>query len=220
MKPTQKNIEFVQQTLLNWFQDNKRDFPWRQVNSSNYLLIISEILLQRTKAETVAKFLPVFVDKYPDWEKLCEAAEEELKAILKPLGLSNQRGSRLFKLTTELKKRNMEFPKSRSDVEEFSMMGQYIANAFELFILNKRMPLLDVNMARVLERLFGERKLADIRYDPYLQELSRELVNSIDAKQINWATLDFASIVCKARKPRCHSCVFRSRCSYFRISKK
>lgn len=52
------------------------------------------------------------------------------------------------------------------------MMGQYITNAFELYILNilkKKSPLLDVNMARLLERFFGERKLADIRHDPYFR---------------------------------------------------
>lgn len=37
-------------------------------------------------------------------------------------------------------------------------------------------PLVDVNMVRVLERFFGPRKLADIRYDSYLQTLARQVV--------------------------------------------
>jgi hypothetical protein len=54
--------------------------------------------------------------------------------------------------------------------------GQYIANAVLLLCHGEPQPLLDVNMARVLERVFGPKKLADIRYDPYLQQLAMRIV--------------------------------------------
>ncbi|MFM7022382.1 MAG: hypothetical protein ACKOXB_05350 [Flavobacteriales bacterium] len=76
-------------------------------------------------------------------------------------------------------------------------MGQYISNAVELVVYNKPSPLIDVNMARVLERFFGPRKMADIRYDPYLQELAYKVVNHKNAKEVNWAILDFAALVCR-----------------------
>ncbi|MDQ3111021.1 MAG: hypothetical protein M3R17_14095 [Bacteroidota bacterium] len=56
-------------------------------------------------------------------------------------------------------------------------MGQYIANAVELVVFNQPSPLIDVNMARVIELFFGARKMADIRYDPWLQGLAYRLVN-------------------------------------------
>jgi A/G-specific adenine glycosylase len=86
-------------------------------SSSNYIRIISEILLQRTKAETVNKYLPIFLKKYPSWAQLGNATEMELIEILRPLGLSSQRGKRLHKLSQELKKRNGIFPKERSLVK-------------------------------------------------------------------------------------------------------
>lgn len=208
----ESDIEFFQDTLLEWYSKNGRSFPWRRKFASNYELIISEIFLQRTKAETVSKFLLLFLNKYPSWERLGEATEEELVEILEPIGLSNQRGKRLYKLAQELKKRQYQFPIERNQVADLPMMGQYITNAFELYILKKKSPLLDVNMARLLERFFGERKMADIRHDPYLQTLAYRVVNVEKSKELNWAILDFASLVCKKQNPECRNCPLFSSC--------
>lgn len=208
-------ISNFQKLILTWYAQNGRHFPWRNKSASNYQKIISEILLQRTKAETVANYFPTFIKKYPSWKQLCGATEEELQDVLKPLGLYKQRASRLYKLSQEMKRRNGRFPKKRSEVEEMPMMGQYITNAFEVFILKQPSPLLDVNMARVLERYFGPRKLADIRYDPYLQELAKRVVDHQNTKEINWAILDFGAIICKARKPVCSECVFNQKCNWY-----
>lgn len=206
-------LKYFQEKILDWYAKNGRNFIWRKKSISNYEIIIAEIFLQRTKAETVNKFLPSFLKKYPSWNQLGKATELELQSILKPLGLFNQRGTRLFKLSQELKKRNEIFPRSRKLVEEMPMMGQYMTNAFELYILKMPAPLLDVNMARVLERFFEPRKLADIRDDPFLQSLAKIIVNHKHSKELNWGILDLASIVCKIN-PQCANCPIMAKCSY------
>lgn len=208
-------ITYLQAELLTWFQKNRRHFPWREKNAGHYAKIISEILLQRTKAERVAAFYPSFIEKYPSWMELGNATQDQLERDLKTLGLSSQRGHRLFKLAQEMKKRMGIFPTSREVVEEFSMMGQYISNAFDLFLLGKPKPLLDVNMARFLERQFESRRKADIRYDPFLQELAHAMVNHAKMEEINWAILDFAALVCTARNPKCENCPIGGVCNYF-----
>ncbi|MCP9291632.1 hypothetical protein [Gracilimonas sediminicola] len=215
MEVKKEKIEFFQDKILEWYEENGRHFPWRNKSATNYEKIISEVLLQRTRAETVANFFPKFIKKYPSWKKLGEATKEELQETLKPTGLYKQRGTRLYKLAQEMKERKGRFPVKRDRVEEMPMMGQYNANAYELFILKKPSPLLDVNMARVLERFFGERKLADIRYDPYLQELSQEVVENPQSKEINWGILDFGSLVCEAKSPLCEKCLLSEQCIYF-----
>lgn len=213
-------IVFFRKELLKWYVLNKREFPWREKSAPNYELIISEIFLQRTKAETVARFLPGFFKKYPDWTSLSDASEQELQTFIKPLGLYRQRGTRLYKLAQELRRRKGHFPKERTQVEEMPMMGQYITNAYELYILKKRAPLLDVNMARILERFFEPRKLADIRHDPNLQTLAYLIVDHIKSKELNWAILDYASLICRT-KPYCKICIINSHCNYFsQISEK
>jgi len=211
------DLKFFQKILLDWYSENGRDFPWRKKSATNYELIMAEVFLQRTKAETVARFLPSFFKKYSSWKQLGDVNEDELQETIKPLGLYNQRGSRLYKLAQELKIRKGRFPKERNQVEDISMMGQYITNAFELYILKKRSPLLDVNMARILERFFGKRNLADIRYDSNLQTLAYRVVDINNSKELNWAILDYASIICKKIRPKCELCVISSQCQYLKF---
>ena len=93
-------------------------------------------------------------------------------------------------------------------------MGQYVARAILLFCHGQPEPLLDTNMARVLERYFGPRQLADIRHDPYLQELSRRVVAAGDPVVINWAILDLGAMVCKPRTPECNACPLKRGCQF------
>ena len=73
-------------------------------------------------------------------------------------------------------------------------------------------------MARVLERFFGPRKLADIRYDPYLQTLARRVVNTENSLQVNWAILDLGALVCKNGAPLCLQCPLRAKCEFYQQS--
>jgi A/G-specific adenine glycosylase len=214
-KPTQKEIGALQNILLDWFQRNRRSFPWRKKKNTKYQIIISEILLQRTRAEVVQNFFPQFTSTFPGWKALNAASADNLEKVLKPLGLSKQRAIRLKALASQIEKNGGKLPSSRSDLESLPMMGQYIANAVELIIFHRRLPLLDVNMARVLERYFGPRKLADIRYDQYLQKLAFKVTNHENSLAINWAILDFAALVCKIKTPICSSCPLSIKCLYF-----
>ena len=110
------------------------------------------------------------------------------------------------------------FPASREGLETLSGLGQYIVSAILLFVYRQGEPLLDVNMARVLEHYFGPRKLADIRYDPYLQTLSRQVVKTRPVG-LNWAILDLGTMICTANNPKCSSCPMASTC-LFQLSSK
>ncbi len=211
---SKRKIRFFQQELLKWYETNGRKFYWRKRRLTNYQYIIAEVLLQRTKAETVAKFYPNFIIEFPNWKSLADADVKRIKEYLKPVGLYTQRSIRLKNLAIEMIKRKGRLPRKREELESIPFIGQYIANAIELVIFNEPSPLVDVNMARVLERFFGERQLADIRYDPYLQELSYVIVEHENAKDMNWAVLDFAAIICKP-KPLCLICPLATKCLFY-----
>jgi len=208
-------IEFFQNEILKWYKKNGRRFLWRKKGLTHYQYVIAEVLLQRTKAETIAKFYPTFLTDFPNWKALATADIQKLEAYLRPVGLYRQRSKRLMSLAQEMVKRNARLPKERSELEAIPFMGQYIANAVELVIFNEASPLVDVNMARVLERFFGPRTMADIRYDPYLQSLALKIVNHVNTKQINWAVLDFAALVCKAKTPLHDICPLKDKCSFY-----
>lgn len=210
---SKKKIKFFQEKILNWYRDNGRSFLWRRKGLTHYQYIIAEVLLQRTKAETIAKFYPKFLKDFPNWKALANAKVKNIEKYLIPIGLYRQRSKRLMGLANEMIKRNGRLPKDRQELESIPFMGQYIANAVELVIFNQPSPLIDVNMSRVLERFFGERKMADIRYDPYLQTLCKKIVDHVDTKEMNWAVLDLAALICRP-KPLCLICPLAFTCLF------
>jgi A/G-specific adenine glycosylase len=210
-----KNIPFFQEKIITWYSIYGRKFPWRKKSINNYQRIVSEVLLQRTKAESIEIFFPQFIKKYSSWQKLAKTSKKDLENSLKPIGLYKQRTEKLLKLAKEMEKRNSKFPKQKEKIEALPCMGQYITNAVMLFVHNIPSPLIDVNMARVLERFFGPRKLVDIRYDPYLQKLASLVVKHKKMREINWGILDFAAMVCKNKNPECEKCCLSKKCNFF-----
>lgn len=213
--PDLSKIREFSSIIMEWSESNLRSYPWRNESQSDYVKLICEVMLQRTKAASVDKVFPDFIKKYPDWDALVNAGLIDLEQALKPLGLYKRRAESLKKLALVIASNNGEIPISRHDIEALPGVGQYIANAVELIILIRSQPLLDVNMARVLERYFGPRELVDIRYDPYLQALSKQIVTTSESPvTLNFAILDFAAIVCKSR-PDCDHCRLNKTCVYF-----
>lgn len=217
--PTSEINKF-RRILLEWAKKNLREFPWRKDNLSNYKRVIAEVFLQRTKAETISKFITGFYKKYPSWKKLAAAKENELREFVEPVGLVNSRVDVLQKLSSEMVKNGGRVPCDREKIDKLPGVGQYIANSIELLCCGKPLPLIDVNMARLLERYFGPRKLADIRYDPYLQELAKKVVDCEDSVKVNFAVIDFSHLVCTLKKPKCEKCRLKRKCQYFKNAKK
>src|SRR5687767_14591673 len=123
----QEKIKYFQKKLLAWYKTGGRSFYWRRKGLSNYQYVIAEVLLQRTKAETVAKFYPSFIQQFPNWKSLAEADVLRIAEYLKPIGLYTQRSVRLKNLAVEMVKRNGRLPKDRTELESIPFMGQYIA---------------------------------------------------------------------------------------------
>lgn len=200
---------------MRWFAEHGREFPWRKASANNYELIVAELLLQRTRAETVASFFSQFVREFPSWKRLGSASIPQLQSHLQPIGLWRRRATSIQALAQEMAKRRGRFPKDRDEIETLPGIGQYIASAILLFCHNIPEPLIDVNMTRVLERVYRPRQLVDIRYDPYLQSLARRVVGCMWSKELNWAILDLAALVCVAGQPQCNVCPLARICSYY-----
>lgn len=209
---------WFRQALLAWFQVQGRDFPWREPGRTAYEILVAEILLQRTTAAKVAQAYNAFLKRYPSWSSLAHTSLEDLQDHLKPLGLWLQKALVFQSLAKTIEERKGSLPASRAELEQLPGIGQYIANAVLLTFYKHPEPLVDVNMTRVLERFFGPRKLADIRYDPYLQTLARRVVNTENSLQVNWAILDLGALVCKNGTPLCLQCPLRVKCEFYKQS--
>ena len=212
--PSTARLTAIQRGLLGWYSTNDRGYPWRRSSATKYQRVIAEVLLQRTKADVVARMFNAFIARYPSWRRLAEASQVELEDTLRPLGLWKRRAVSMGALAEAMRVRRGRYPKERHLLEDLPAVGQYVCNAILMFDQGACQPLLDVNLARVLERLFGPRKFADIRYDPYLQKLSLQIVQHEKPAHVNWAFLDLAAMVCTIRKPRCEICPLRKECCF------
>ncbi|WP_425078744.1 hypothetical protein [Ruegeria denitrificans] len=210
-----RKLTLLRQTLLEWYAINGAIFPWRRPEASDYESICVEVLLQRTRRETVSAIYEEFFSRFPTWESIADCPEGELGQFLKPLGLWRRRAVSLKALASYASSKGGQFPSTTEELKDVPAVGQYVGNAILLFQHGQARPLIDVNMARVIERVLRPRKLADIRHDPWLQSAARWLVKG-HSIETNWATLDFASSVCRSNNPRCGNCILRTRCAYSR----
>lgn len=217
--PSNKRVATFKLKLLDWFVEHNRRFTWRESNANLYVRILSEVLLQRTRAETVSSFIPEFVREYPSWESLASVSEATLANSLRPLGLYRRRAASLQGLARAIILRQGEFPRERAELESIPAVGQYVANAILLFAHSSPAPLLDSSMARLLRRYFGLAPVkADIRYDKLLQAVAYRVLEGGFPIILNWAMLDLAALHCGPTSPICEGCPLRRTCKFAKRS--
>lgn len=211
---TSRDREIIKR-LLSWFDDNGRQFPWRHSTMEPWQVLVVEILLQQTQAERIAAFVPAFLADFPSLHALATTTEHVLAARLATLGLQNRRAARLVALARTLLARNGRVPNSKSNLEALPGVGCYIAAAYMSTVLQEPEPMVDVNMARVIERLYGPRRLSDIRYDPHINGIAHRLIKlATRPNEFNWAVLDLGAAHCKARSPSCRGCPLLDVCPF------
>lgn len=201
--------------LLEWWQSNKRDFPWRRT-ADPYKILIAEMLLRKTTARQVEGVFERFISKFPDAKAIAEAQDEEIEEAIRPLGMEHKRADLLKKLAIELLKNHMgAIPATQEDLLRLPGVGRYVANAVLCFAYEKDAPLVDVNTIRVFQRVFGfESQRRRVKDDATLWELVAKMTPPGKAKVFNLAIIDFAHEICKSKNPKCASCPLRAICKY------
>lgn len=212
--PSERDREVVQ-SLLSWFCDNKRTFPWREEGLERWQFLVVEMLLQQTQAERVAAFIPAFFREYSALEDLVNTDEGKLAHRLAILGLQHRRANKLQEFARAILAQDGLLPNSREELEALPGVGPYVAAAYLSAVLEEPEPMVDVNMARLIERLYGPRMLADIRYDPHINGVARRLIELAPRpRDFNWAVVDIGAAHCTARSPACEGCPLISVCPF------
>lgn len=208
--------------LLKWFVENGRSFSWRK-STTPYVVLVTEILLKKTTAGAVERFLPEFLAQFSDPFSLTECSVEELRDFLAPLGLSMQRAVQLKSLAGELiRNYGGQVPSQLSELLELSGVGPYSASAVCCYAFGQIEAPVDTNVARIIVRFHG---ISPSRYEarksPEVWELAREFVgqDTKTVREINWALLDLGAQICTARKPKCSMCPLIGGCRFARDRK-
>ncbi len=196
--------------VMTWYQKNGRSFPWREA-SGLYEIIVAEKLLQQTRAEQAAGAYTEIMRRWPNPCLLEKAGPEELEAVLKPLGFYRFRAAELLRIASALCRGEV----GESTLAHLPGVGDYISTAVLVHVYSKRLIAVDTNVSRVLARvLLGREKLGRNELAGLKEALRTRGMNP---RALNYALLDFGSLVCKHHHPECSKCPARKICKYFNI---
>ncbi|MHA1971738.1 MAG: hypothetical protein ACTSW1_02025 [Candidatus Hodarchaeales archaeon] len=217
MNISDKKKDFFISELLDWSKENNRNyFIWR-TKKDPYIVMVSEIMLQKTTTKQVETIINDFLEKYPSLEAIQKTEEEEIETILKPLGLYKLRSRRLKKIANIIiTEYNGEIPSEKKKLMKLPGIGNYIANSILYIAFNDPKPIVDTNIVRILDRFFsyGSDKKRP-RTDNKLWNFVSEITPNGKTKEINFALLDFGALICTAKNPKHKKCPLRQKCDYY-----
>jgi A/G-specific adenine glycosylase len=193
-----------------WWSVNKRAFPWRDETDS-FRTLVTEVLLQRSRASTVSAIYPRFFKRWPTARALDEADEEEIIEVIKPLGLTG-RSKRLKRLASELVVMGA-IPRTAVQLQALPGVGRYAALATLGVLDHTTDSTVDTVSVRVYARYVGRHRMPSPA-SPVLEKQVAKLTKGVTQPDINWAVLDLAASVCLPKKPRCAICPLASGCKW------
>lgn len=202
------------QALLNWYQAEKRDLPWRRT-SNPYYIWVSEVMLQQTRVDTVIPYYERFIEKYPTMEHLAEADEEELLKMWEGLGYY----SRARNLQTGVKEVVETYggmvPTNRKEISTLKGVGPYTAGAVLSIAFGVPEHAVDGNVMRVLSRiLLIEEDITIPRTKRIFENVVMDLIDPKDPSSFNQGLMELGATICTP-KPKCLLCPVRDYCKAF-----
>ena len=196
--------------LIGWYNDNKRDLPWRHTRNP-YLIWISEIILQQTRVAQGYDYYMRFVERFPDVKALAEAQEDEVMKYWQGLGYYS-RARNLHAAAKTIVERG-GFPTSFNDVLSLKGVGTYTASAICSFAYDMPYAVVDGNVYRLLSRWLG----IDVPIDStsgkkMFAEVSHELLDKQRPALYNQAVMEFGALQCTPASPSCMNCPLAECC--------
>jgi A/G-specific adenine glycosylase len=192
-----------------------REFPWRRPGINLFHLLLAEMLLVQTKADDVARVWPRLIRRFDTPAKLSRASHSTVMSLLQPLGLQKQRADALIAVSRTLRDRHAGIvPEALEALLSLPHVGLYIATAIASFGFGQRVPIVDANVVRVLDRVTGGHGSRELRRRPDIWRLAWALLPKRDPAKHNYGFLDFAATVCKSRTPHCPRCELLQLCAY------
>ena len=201
MKSVNKNL---QKKLLDWFEANERDLPWRQTKDP-YAVWISEVMLQQTTSKAVIPYYKKFLKKFPNTSSLAKANQKELFSLWAGLGYY-RRAENLILAAKELEKQK-KFPKSYKELLKLPGFGPYTSRAVSSLAFEEPVGVLDGNVIRFLSRFYAlPLKWWKAKGKSQLQTMSDLWVRNQKASRMNQALMELGSLICRSKNPLCLLC--------------
>lgn len=201
MWPKEKIVAF-RKALLDWYDTNKRDLPWRRT-SDPYAIWVSEIMLQQTRVDTVIPYYESFLYRLPTIQDLAQAPEDVILKVWEGLGYYSRVRNMQKAAQQMVSEFDGQFPRTHEEILSLKGIGPYTAGAISSIAFHLSQPAVDGNVMRVLSRLF------EVDYDIGLptnrkifQAMMEVLIDPERPGDFNQALMDLGSDIESPLNPR------------------
>ena len=198
----------IQQALLGHYDRERRQLPWRG-ESDPYRILVSEVMLQQTRVQTVLSYYDIWLERFPDIDTLADAEIDDVLKVWEGLGYY-RRARNLHRAARLIRERPTgEVPGTYAELRALPGVGEYTAGAVASIAFGEPVPAVDGNVRRVLSRLFNER-------DPRTTWLRKKAADLMDIERPgdwNQALMELGATLCSPRSPRCADCPVSEWCA-------
>ncbi len=192
--------------LLGWYRAHQRPLPWR-LEVSAYRTLVSELMCQQTRVDTVLPYFAAFMKSFPTVEALAAAPTE--RVLERWSGLGYYRRARNLQAAAQAVVANGGFPKNLEGLLALPGVGPYTAGAIGSIALGIDAPVVDGNVERVLSRLHA----VESPVKAWLWETAARNLPKGEAGDYNQALMELGAMVCAPRAPKCGVCPLRADCA-------
>ena len=205
--------------LLDWYKENRRDFPWRE-NTEPYNVWLSEIILQQTRAAQGLPYYESFISNFPKVEQLAAAKEDHVMKLWQGLGYYS-RASNLHATAKIISDQYQgRFPTDFVQIKALKGVGDYTASAIASICFDQEQAVVDGNVYRVLSRIFGmDHPIDGSAAHKIFKEKAQDLMKGAPPGDFNQAMMEFGALQCVPKNPNCQDCIFKKECVAFQQAK-
>ncbi|WP_051295804.1 A/G-specific adenine glycosylase [Eisenibacter elegans] len=201
--------------LLDWFEANQRDLPWRHTHDA-YHIWLSEIILQQTRVQQGLPYYERFVSAYPTIQDLAQAPEQEVLRLWQGLGYYSRARNMHAAARYIWEELGGQFPDNYQALLQLKGVGKYTAAAIAAFAFGEPVAVVDGNVYRVLSRVFGiETDIAQSNAHQVFAAVAQAHLPPTDAARYNQALMEFGALHCTPAKPNCLFCPMQAECVAF-----
>ncbi len=205
--------------LITWYNENKRDLPWRNTKNA-YEIWLSEIILQQTKVDQGLPYFKRFIDRFPTIDNFANASEDEILKLWQGLGYYS-RARNMHKTAQQIMNQYRgKFPISYDQLITLKGIGPYTAAAIASFSNDEKVAVVDGNVFRVLSRLFAiEVPIDSVKVRKVFFDLAMDVMANHPPATFNQAIMEYGAMYCKPKSPDCFNCILNTTCQAY-LSKK
>ena len=207
------DVDAVREALIEWYEADHRDFPWRRTDDP-YEILVSEVMSQQTQLGRVVEAWEAFLDRWPTAEALAAADRSDVVGFWTGHSLGyNNRAKYLHEAARQVEEEHGgEFPETPEGLQELMGVGPYTANAVASFAFNAGDAVVDTNVKRVLHRAFD---VPDD--DAEFERVAAEVMPEGESHVWNNAIMELGGVACE-KTPTCDEagCPWREWCHAYR----